>query len=117
MGKKYFNSDEWTEISFYPQEREAHFFIPYKFYVDFLSLCFLVNDLTTLINTLERNLRVDGFVLVHDFRGFSPWLIIFITFIPVKKQKYHSERICREELLISWQPRGRERLTGTKDKI
>jgi hypothetical protein len=60
-------------------------------------------------------------MLVHGFRGFSPWLTGSIAFRPVARQKDHHalERERMEEscsLHSSWEAE-RERQEGTRDKI
>jgi hypothetical protein len=47
----------------------------------------------------KNNLKEEGFILAHSFRGFSPWSIGFIVFRHMARQKHHSERIWREGMV------------------
>jgi hypothetical protein len=44
-----------------------------------------------------NNSREEGFILVHTFRGFSPWSAGSMAFRPVARQKHHGRKTWWKE--------------------
>jgi hypothetical protein len=60
----------------------------------------------------RNNLRKEGFLLAHSFRGFSAWL-----FGPMLLGRVSWQWEYVEVVLTSWWTGSRERQEGARDKI
>jgi hypothetical protein len=54
------------------------------------------------------NFKEEGFILTHDFRGFSLWSADTVAFRPVARLQHHGVGHGRGKLLTSWQPGSRK---------
>jgi hypothetical protein len=64
-----------------------------------VSLCVLLEFLFLWQIPEKNNLKEERFILAHNFRSFSSWLLGSITFRPLARQKHHGGR----KPFTSWQ--------------